>query len=342
MRLLRNALTYLLYLGLPAGLALTAVFLGLSTWFRPAGVVVDLRARMAEGGGWSPADVTVPAGVPVTFRLTADDTAHGFAIGQVDGTHVDLPLGERRDLTVTFDRPGKYVFYCTLWCSPNHWRMRGAIEVTGAGSAPALPAEPPLYVRLGLDLDAPRETDRLPATRPAAARGAALQLALPEAYLAPAYYRANSPAAAWQALRAEPAAQALDDQQVWDLVAWLWRRNSSATDEARMLYAENCAACHGETGAPRLLSAPGAGGDGPGAESLIHQDHAAQAEFGAHTQAPTDFTDPTRMLATSPAILHGKLLRGGMGTGMPYWGPIFTEAQAWALTDFLWTFVFDE
>jgi len=26
------------------------------------------------------------------------------------------------------------------------------------------------------------------------------------------------------------------------------------------------------------------------------------------------------MLGASPALLHGKIVRGGMGTGMPYWG----------------------
>jgi plastocyanin/mono/diheme cytochrome c family protein len=343
MRIPQSFLAYLLYLGLPAGLAFGAMALGLATWLRPANQVIDLQARTAEAGGWSPASVSVRAGEPVTFRLTAADTAHGFAIGQMDGTRVEMPLGERRELTVTFARPGRYVFYCTLWCSANHWRMRGTIEVTGEASQPA-PADPPLYVRLGLDLDAPRETAQQPATRPSAARGAALDLRLPEHYLSLDFYRATSPAAAWLMLRQETATQGVSDQQVWDAVAWLWRRQSTpaALSEARTLFSENCAACHGEAGAPRSPSAPGAGGDGLWAASLTHQDHAAQAEFGAHTQAPTDFTDPARMLATSPAILQGKLLRGGMGTGMPYWGPIFTEAQTWALTDFLWTFVFEE
>jgi hypothetical protein len=40
------------------------------------------------------------------------------------------------------------------------------------------------------------------------------------------------------------------------------------------------------------------------------------------------------MLGASPALLQGKIIRGGMGTGMPYWGPIFTEAQTWALVDY--------
>jgi len=39
--------------------------------------------------------------------------------------------------------------------------------------------------------------------------------------------------------------------------------------------------------------------------------------------------------------MQGKIIRGGMGTGMPYWGPIFTEAQTWALVDYLWSFTFD-
>jgi mono/diheme cytochrome c family protein len=59
------------------------------------------------------------------------------------------------------------------------------------------------------------------------------------------------------------------------------------------------------------------------------------------TARPTDFTDAEHMLAASPARLHGKILRGGMGTGMPYWGPIFTEDQTWALIAYLYTFQFE-
>jgi hypothetical protein len=31
-------------------------------------------------------------------------------------------------------------------------------------------------------------------------------------------------------------------------------------------------------------------------------------------QSPVDFTNSTRMLGASPALLQGKILRGGMGT----------------------------
>jgi mono/diheme cytochrome c family protein len=58
-------------------------------------------------------------------------------------------------------------------------------------------------------------------------------------------------------------------------------------------------------------------------------------------QRPADFTDPKRMLGASPALLQGKILRGGMGTGMPMWGSIFTERQIWDLIAYLYSFQFD-
>jgi mono/diheme cytochrome c family protein len=57
-------------------------------------------------------------------------------------------------------------------------------------------------------------------------------------------------------------------------------------------------------------------------------------------QNPVDFTDPKRMLGASPALLQGKILRGGMGTGMPMWGSIFTEEQIWDLIAYIYSFQF--
>ena len=62
---------------------------------------------------------------------------------------------------------------------------------------------------------------------------------------------------------------------------------------------------------------------------------------GGSSVSPSDFTDAEHMLGASPAVLHGKIVRGGMGTGMPYWGPIFTDQQVWDLVTYLWTFQFD-
>jgi hypothetical protein len=62
---------------------------------------------------------------------------------------------------------------------------------------------------------------------------------------------------------------------------------------------------------------------------------------GEMTQQPADFTAAEQMLSASSALLQGKIIRGGMGTGMPYWGPIFTEEQTWDLVAYLWSLQFD-
>jgi mono/diheme cytochrome c family protein/plastocyanin len=293
---------------------------------------IEVHARVAEAGGWTPADLTVVAGEPLHLRLTSDDVLHGFAVGQSDSPAVDVPPGQVVDTTLQFNQPGKYVFYCTRWCGLSHWRMRGTIEVTGLPEeAPA--SEPPLYATLGLDLDAPHLATRLPSGKPSAARGASI--AESDASIAILNRDGNlalSPEHVWETYRADPALKARSDDDLWDLVAWTWRSATTpeALAEGSRLYAENCAACHGEAG----------GGDGVMSASLAAQGHDAQREFGSHTQRPADFTDPASMLGASPALLQGKILRGGMGTGMPYWGPIFTDAQTWAIVDFLWSFPF--
>lgn len=60
--------------------------------------------------------------------------------------------------------------------------------------------------------------------------------------------------------------------------------------------------------------------------------------MGEGLYSPPDYTDPKQLLGASPALLEGKIVRGGMGTGMPYWGPIFTSTQIDALVAYLYRF----
>ncbi|MCI0520854.1 MAG: c-type cytochrome [Chloroflexi bacterium] len=297
-------------------------------YFRGSSGAVTLSARIPEAGGWNPADLSVEAGQPLRLRLVSEDVVHGFALGQSDLPGVDLLPGKVEELTLTFDAPGKYTYYCTRWCGVNHWRMRGVIEVTGAGETAAQPVQPPLYVTLGINLDEQRHAENLPARRPSAAAGAALNVAPPERTLTWEYYAAHAPDEVWADLRAEASLNALSDQEIWDVVALLWQAQTSAEEltQGRALYADNCAACHGANGA----------GDGPFAAQMPENAMAAHGHSG-----PVNFTDAEHLLVASPARLQGKTIRGGMGTSMPYWGPIFTDAQTWALVEYLWTFQFD-
>jgi mono/diheme cytochrome c family protein len=46
------------------------------------------------------------------------------------------------------------------------------------------------------------------------------------------------------------------------------------------------------------------------------------------------------MLAASDVLLQGKLLRGGMGTGMPEFGSLYSDEEQWAMIAYLRTFLF--
>jgi len=295
-----------------------------------------IHARMAENGGWTPDVIQAQVGRPLHLKFTSDDVVHGFAVGQRDMPSVDILPGKVTDLTLTFDKPGIYTFYCTRWCGLNHWRMRGTIEVSGSLSEPE-PAPAPLYVSLGLNLDAPHDAPVVPSQKPSAQRGQqfAAQFPIPQSPNSHPldYYRSHSPYEIFESLKDTP----LTESQRWDVVAYIWQSNttSNALANGQQLYAQNCAACHGETGA----------GDGIFADELAQAGEASMRTMNGTMdmtiQAPVDFTDPKRMLGASPARLHGKILRGGMGTGMPMWGSIFTDEQIWNLVAYLYSFQFE-
>ncbi len=316
-------------------LVLAALLVG-AGWYDQKQIVA-LRARMPEEGGWSPGELKAVVGEPLKLRLTSEDVTHSFAVGQLDLPAIDIYPGEMSEVTLTFDQPGKYMFYCTRWCGPNHWRMRGTIEVSGGDpsqTGETSESRAPLYLELGLDIDVPHPAQVTPLSKPVAVGRNDLLDQFPLKYRSPSYYRTHSPAAAWAALRSEPFVQNMSDLEVWSLVAALWQANTDAERlaEGKAIYNQNCAACHGENGA----------GDGVFAGQATSQDSSTDTQIDGHNlKTPADFTDAVNMLGASPAILQGKLVRGGMGTGMPYWGPIFTEEQIWALVDYLWTFQFD-
>ncbi len=315
------------------GAVLAAVAGSLLVWQRTP----LIHARMSDNGGWSPDILHARVGEPLHLRLTSDDVMHGFAVGQMDMQSADIQPGKVTDVTLAFDQPGTYTFYCTRWCGLNHWRMRGTIEVSGPSASSAASTAKPLYAVLGINIDAAHFAAVTPAGKPSAEQGAVIAALFPandpiQAYGTLDYYRSHSPAQAFSDLRLDPDLRSRTDAELWELVAFFWRSHTSPQDlaEGKKLFSQNCTACHGETGA----------GNGVFADQLA----AAGTSGGADMmlQRPANFTDAQRMLGASPALLEGKILRGGMGTGMPSWGPIFKEADIWKMISYLHTFQFKE
>jgi plastocyanin len=172
-----------------------------------------IHARMAEDGGWNPDVIQAEVGKPLHLKITSDDVVHGFAVGQMDMQSVDVLPGKVTEITLNFEKPGVYTYYCTRWCGLNHWRMRGTIEVSGLPSDPE-PATVPLYVSLDLDLDAPHDAPVVPNEKPSAISGQLLETNLPIDQGAE-YYRSHSPYQVFTDL----STTTLTEHQRWDVVA---------------------------------------------------------------------------------------------------------------------------
>jgi mono/diheme cytochrome c family protein len=292
--------------------------------------VINLVARAPEQGGFSPDRIVLQAGETVKLRISSPDVVHGLAIPGL-GVNVDeITPGKVVEVEITPEHPGRYAFACIRWCSADHWRMRGVIDVTGP-AADALPTEPPpLYQQFGIDLDVmPPTPQALPAGKPSAAIAAQLGRELPAQLADPPARRGLAPADGFALLRNDAANRDLSDADVWNLIAWAWLMDAPAEelDRAQALYSRDCAACHGVEGK----------GDGPAGKDLP-----GMAKMDPMLPAgPTDFTDAGPRLARSDAFLQGKLLRGGMGTGMPEFGSLYTDEELWAMVSYLRTFLFD-
>ena len=334
---------FLIVIGFPAGVFayqcglrqsdgyLPATEHNVADWDSPTSL--DLVAQAPEAGGWKPKVITVNKGDAVRLRITGLDVVHGFAIGRMGIDAGMIYPGETATVEFVAEEVGRFTYYCNVWCSPFHYRMRGTLEVVDPNDPAALliseVEEPDTSVVGEVDIDSPHEAEFYPVVRPSAARGKVLYSRLFGPGL-PSWeqleaWRGQSPSAVFRAivegdfpfgaLRSE---ESLTSEETWDLVAYIWSLTTTTQKVAmgQALYAKNCAACHGEVGS----------GDGPGARYL--------------GKPPTDFTHVESMAGGTSRIYLAKIRRGGMGTGMPYWGPIFGQEELRSIVDYLWTFLF--
>ena len=87
--------------------------------------------RAAMMFAYNPAEVHVPAGKPVTFRLTSIDVTHGFQIVGTNGNTMIIP-GYVSQFTTTFKQPGEYLIVCNEYCGLSHHLMSAKLVVEAA------------------------------------------------------------------------------------------------------------------------------------------------------------------------------------------------------------------
>ena len=110
----------------PTALAIYPEFANPGVTARPDGSVVV--SVVASTFAFSPDPIEVPAGTPVTFRLTSADVIHGFEVVGTNANAMAVP-GYVSQFTVRFARPGEYTIACNEYCGVFHHNMSGKLVV---------------------------------------------------------------------------------------------------------------------------------------------------------------------------------------------------------------------
>lgn len=87
---------------------------------------------LMTAGKWYylPTALRLDAGQAYRFRIMSVDVAHGASIQLgTAGRMMRVQPGRITEATMTFQKPGRYLMYCTVYCGEAHQLMQATIEV---------------------------------------------------------------------------------------------------------------------------------------------------------------------------------------------------------------------
>ena len=87
--------------------------------------VVTISAKRFE---FTPKEITLKRGEPVTLRVSAEDRDHGFYQKDLK-IELDLTPDHASDVTITPDKTGRFVVICDHFCGSGHGNMKMVINV---------------------------------------------------------------------------------------------------------------------------------------------------------------------------------------------------------------------
>lgn len=89
------------------------------------GRVIKMEAKKFV---YTPNEIILKKGQPVTLEFTSVDFVHGFKIPDLK-IRADLVPGKVTKVQLKVDKPGTYEFICDNFCGSGHEDMHGAIIV---------------------------------------------------------------------------------------------------------------------------------------------------------------------------------------------------------------------
>jgi cytochrome c oxidase subunit 2 len=87
--------------------------------------VVEISAKRFA---FTPNEITLKKGEPVTIRMTASDHSHGLFIKPL-GVDLDAVPGHPDEITITPAQAGRYTAICDDYCGSGHGNMKMTIVV---------------------------------------------------------------------------------------------------------------------------------------------------------------------------------------------------------------------
>lgn len=91
----------------------------------PKARVIAISAKRFE---FTPKEITLKVGEPVTLRVTPEDADHGFFQKEL-GISLDLTQGQATEVTITPGKVGRFVVICDNFCGSGHGNMKMVINV---------------------------------------------------------------------------------------------------------------------------------------------------------------------------------------------------------------------
>jgi cytochrome c oxidase subunit II len=116
-------------------LVIVGISVAVPAWSHAAEVTVAPAAQgeqvihiTAKKFAYSPSEIILKKGVPVTLELTSLDRVHGFRLTDF-GIRAEIKPGEVTRVRLVPQQTGRFVFSCDVFCGVNHEDMAAEIVV---------------------------------------------------------------------------------------------------------------------------------------------------------------------------------------------------------------------